>query len=167
MSRKPTTTPFTLSRNDFGKLIYVGADGIPHEGVTPVRAFALTAPDQGLSLVSAEGKELQWIDRFDDLPEDARRLITEELAQREFMPVIARIVSVGSFATPSTWQVETDRGPTELILKSEDDIRRLKGANGTSGTSALIIADSNGIHFLIRDRTALDAHSQKILKRFL
>jgi hypothetical protein len=30
-----------------------------------------------------------------------------------------------------------------------------------------MIADSQGIHYLIRDRLALDAHSQKILKRFL
>jgi hypothetical protein len=70
----------------------------------------------------------------------------------------------GSFATPSTWQVETDRGPTELILKSEDDIRRLRGTRYPQG---LLIADSNGIQFMIRDRSALDAHSQKILKRFL
>jgi hypothetical protein len=150
-----------LNRNTFGKLVYVDADGTAHEGATPVRAFALSAPDEGISLISAEGKELQWIDCLDDLPEDARTLIAAELAQREFMPVIRRIVSVGSFATPSTWQVETDRGAAELILKSEDDIRRLRG------TSALLIADSNGIHFMIRDRTALDAHSQKILKRFL
>lgn len=161
MSRKPVTTPFTLNRNAFGKLVYVDVAGVPHDGVTPVRAFALSAPEQGLALISAEGKELQWIDRLDDLPEDARTLIAEEFAQREFMPVIQRIVSVGSFATPSTWQVETDRGATELVLKSEDDIRRLRG------TSGLLIADSNGIHFLIRDRSALDAHSQKILKRFL
>lgn len=164
MSRKPVTTTFTLSRNAFGKLVYVDADGTRHEGVTPVRAFALTAPDHGLSLVSAEGKELQWIERLDDLPEAARTLLAEEFAQREFMPVIQRIVAVGSFATPSTWQVETDRGATELILKSEDDIRRLKGTGGTNG---LLIADSNGIHYLVRDRNALDAHSRKILKRFL
>jgi hypothetical protein len=161
MSKKPATTTFNLARSAFGKLVYIDAEGVSHEGVTPVRAFALTAPDQGLSLISAEGKELQWIDQLDDLPAAAGQLIADELAQREFMPVIQRIVSVGSFATPSTWQVETDRGATELILKSEDDIRRLRGTNG------LLIADSNGIHFMIRDRTALDAHSQKILKRFL
>lgn len=164
MSRKPVTSAFTLVRNAFGKLIYTGADGTTHEGITPVRAFALTAPDQGISLISAEGKELQWIDQLADLPEAVRTLITEEFAQREFMPVIQRIISVGSFATPSTWQVETDRGPTELILKSEDDIRRLRGTRYPQG---LLIADSNGIQFMIHDRSVLDAHSQKILKRFL
>lgn len=154
---------FSLARNRMGQLVFtkVGAGETAHEGVTPVRAFALIAPDDGISLVSQEGKELQWIDRLDRLPENERRLIAEELTQREFMPVIRRILSVSGFATPSTWQVETDRGPTALILKSEDDIRRLKSPGG------LLIADGNGLHFMIRDRRELDAHSQKILKRFL
>ena len=42
----------------------------------------------------------------------------------------------------------------------EEDIRRLAG-------SALRLADNHGIHYLIRDRYALDAHSRKILDRFL
>lgn len=161
MSRHPVAAAFALSRNAFGRLIYVGADGVAHEGVVPVRAFAISAPDEGIALMSAESKELHWIDRLDDLPEALRSLILAELAQRDFMPTIQRIVSVSSFATPSTWQVDTDRGRAELILKSEDDIRRLKGPG------ALLIADSQGIHYLVRDRRALDAHSQKLLKRFL
>ncbi|GAB1393371.1 DUF1854 domain-containing protein [Rhodocyclaceae bacterium] len=154
---------FSLTRNAFGQLVFikVGAGETAHVGITPVRAFALTAPDAGISLMSPEGKELLWIDSLDSLPENERILIVEELAQREFMPVISRILSVSSFATPSTWQVETDRGPTMLILKSEDDIRRLKSPGG------LLIADGNGLHFMIRDRRDLDAHSQRILKRFL
>lgn len=41
------------------------------------------------------------------------------------MPEVERIVSVSSFACPSTWQVQTNRGPAELVLKGEEDIRRL------------------------------------------
>jgi hypothetical protein len=58
------------------------------------------------------------------------------------------------------WQVETDRGETTFTLKGEEDIRRL-------ASPALLIADSHGINFLIRDRYALDSHSRKILDRFL
>ena len=76
------------------------------------------------------------------------------------MPVILRVNSVSSFATPSTWEIDTDRGPTRLVLKSEEEIRRL-------APPALLIADAHGIHFLIRDRYALDAHSRKLLDRFL
>ena len=76
------------------------------------------------------------------------------------MPVIERIVEVSSFATPSTWTIVTDRGETRLTLKGEEDIRRLT-------PPALLIADSNGIQYLIRDRSALDAQSRKFLDRFL
>ncbi|MDX9993693.1 MAG: DUF1854 domain-containing protein [Rhodocyclaceae bacterium] len=155
------TLPFDLQRNALGRLLFVGADGTAHEGVVPVRAFALTCPDEGIALLSTEGRELAWLTRLADLPPSQRALVEAELAQREFMPVIERILSVNSYATPSTWQVETDRGATQLLLKSEDDIRRLKGPG------ALLIADGNGIHYLIRDRRQLDPDSQKILKRFL
>ena len=84
----------------------------------------------------------------------------EELASREFVPEIRRIIEVSSFATPSTWQVETDRGRTSLVLKGEEDIRRLT-------QTTLMIADANGIQFLIRDIQALDKTSRKLLDRFL
>lgn len=150
-----------LARDTFGKLALTTADGVIHEGVTPVRAFALSAPGDGIALLSAEGKELLWLPQLTAAPAAAQSLLAEELAQRDFMPVIQRIRTISSFATPSTWQIDTDRGATELILKSEDDIRRLQGPG------ALLVADSNGIHYLIRDRRALDATSQRILKRFL
>ena len=155
-----TTTPdFRLHRDSFGKLILTGNDGEAHEAV-PVRAFPIGAPDNGIALVDAHGHELAWIDTLADLDADRRQLVEGELASREFMPVIERIVDVSSYATPSTWTIVTNRGETKLILKGEEDIRRL-------AAPALLIADSNGIQYLIRDRSALDAQSKKILDRFL
>jgi hypothetical protein len=151
---------YQLCRNAFGRLEFSASDGETHDGVVPVRSFPITAPDQGIALVDPYGHELAWIDRLADLPDDLRALLEGELARREFMPVIRRIVSVASFATPSTWQVETDRGLASFVLKGEEDIRRLT-------PPALLIADSHGIHFLIRDRRALDQHSRRILDRFL
>ncbi len=54
----------------------------------------------------------------------------------------------------------TSRGATELILKGEEDIRRLS-------QTRLMIADAHGIHYLVRDTAALDHHSRKLLDRFL
>lgn len=76
------------------------------------------------------------------------------------MPEIRRIVSVSTFATPSSWQVETDRGNATFVLRGEEDIRRLAG-------HTLLITDMHGIFFLIRDALALDRHSRKLLDRFL
>ncbi|HYD61087.1 MAG TPA: DUF1854 domain-containing protein [Noviherbaspirillum sp.] len=150
---------FTLSRNAFGKLVYSDAQGV-HEGVVPVRAFPIGAPDTGIAIVDIDGHELAWINRLEDLPESARVLLQEELKSREFLPVIQHIRHVSTFAVPSTWDVDTDRGTTSFVLKGEEDIRRIAG-------SALLIADSHGVQYLIRDQGALDRHSRKLLDRFL
>lgn len=153
-------TQFQLQRDSYGRLALTAENGIIHEGVTPVRAFPIAAPDEGLSLINYEGHEVAWIERLTDLPPAIAQLIEEELASREFVPEIERITAVSSFACPSTWQVATDRGPAELTLKGEEDIRRLS-------PSRLMIADANGIQFLVRDLARLDRHSRKLLDRFL
>lgn len=155
-----TARPFQLMRNAFGKLVMRLENGDCHEGVLPVRAFPISDPHHGIALVSAEGHELAWIENEAALSEATRVLLQQELARREFMPEIRRICSVSSFATPSVWWVETERGGTRLTLKSEEDIRSL-------GDAALLIADSHGIHYLIRNSTELDAASRKLLGRFL
>lgn len=154
------TDAFQLSRNPLGRLVMTTADGVTHEGVVAVRAFPITAPDGGVALVSAEGRELAWLDSLADLPQAQRALVEAELASREFMPEIRRIMRVSTFATPSSWHVETDRGPTTLVLRGEEDIRRLAG-----GT--LLISDNHGIHYLIRNPQTLDKPSRKLLDRFL
>ncbi|WBR99971.1 DUF1854 domain-containing protein [Pseudoduganella sp. SL102] len=155
-----TTIDFQLRRDPFGRLSLIDAAGTVHEGVAPVRAFPIQAPDEGLALVNTDGKEVIWIDTLDDLPAEIAALIREELSGREFMPEIRRIVDVTSFATPCTWTVDTDRGTADFVLRGEEDIRRI-------GTEALLISDTHGIQFLVRNQYALDKHSKKILDRFL
>lgn len=151
---------FKLERDSYGRLVLTCENGERHVGVTPVRAFPIAAPDEGLSLINYEGHEVGWVDAVADLPADIRELVEDELASREFVPEIRRIVEVSSFACPSTWQVVTDRGEAQLILKGEEDIRRLS-------RTQLLIADANGIQFLIRDLEKLDRPSRKLLDRFL
>lgn len=151
---------FKLSRNAAGRLVLTDADGVNHEGVVPVRAFPISAPDAGLSLLGEDGHELRWINRLSEVPEDTRSLLESELTQREFMPEIVGIKQVSSFATPSKWQVSTNRGDTELLLKAEDHIRRLTN-------TSLLITDGHGVSFMIRDVEALDKHSRRLLERFL
>jgi hypothetical protein len=151
---------YRLSRNPSGRLVFTEANGAAREGVVPVRAFPITAPDGAIALVDQHGHELAWIEQLSDLPDELREIVEAELATREFIPEIRRIREVSSFATPSTWRVETDRGNTSFILKGEEDIRRL-------APPSLLIADSHGVQFLIHDRFALDYHSRKILDRFL
>ncbi|WP_026096779.1 DUF1854 domain-containing protein, partial [Ideonella sp. B508-1] len=75
--------------------------------------------------------------------------------------VIQRLRSVSTFSTPSTWAVDTDRGPATLVLKVEEDIRRLPQRG------RLLITSGHGIVFLVPDLTTLDRHSKRLLERFL
>lgn len=154
---------YQLRKDAFGNLDLVWSDGEVVERVTPVRAFPFSDPEHGFSLVDAESHEVLWLDSINDLNAADRALVDEALASREFMPVITRIDSVSSFNTPSTWQVNTQQGKTQLVLKGEEHIRRINGMGGNN----LLISDNHGIQFLIKDVTQLDKHSRRLLDRFL
>jgi hypothetical protein len=151
---------FDVDRDAFGRWRLTLKDGTCVENVSVVRAFPITQPERGFSIVDALGHERVWIEQLEDLPELLAQTLGDALANREFMPEIQAIHSVSTFATPSTWHVLTDRGETELVLKGEEDIRRL-------GVHAFVIADRHGIHYLIRDITAMDRASRRLLDRFL
>ncbi len=153
------STTHQLQRDALGRLVFIDNKGERHVGVHPVRAFPITAPDAGIAIMNQSGKELCWFPNMAAISEAELGLIEEELAEREFMPVIEKITKVSTFATPSIWDIETDRGPTRIRLKGEDDIRRIAG-------NTLLIADSNGLQFLIKDSTQLDKISKKLLDRF-
>ncbi len=152
---------FELFCDTQGSWVCRVAGGEPQVGVQVVRAFPLSAPDEAISIVGPDGHEAVFVARLDALDDARRAAVAQALSQREFSPVIQRIREVSSFGTPSTWQVDTDRGPTELVLKVEEDIRRLPGQR------RLLITSAHGVVFDIPDRNALDRSSRRFLERFL
>ena len=150
----------SLIRDSLGRLVFIDNAGTQHVDVHAVRAFPITAPNAGISLMDSAGKELFWFTSLAAIPEEDRALLLEELAAREFMPVIEQISSVSSYATPSIWVVQTDRGETRLRLNGEENIRRVAG-------NSLLISDANGVQYLIRDSSQLNKQSRKLLDRFL
>lgn len=150
---------FGLSRDAFGKLVLIDAEGRRHVGVEPIRAFPIAEPGRHVAICDADGRELAWVDDLATLPEPVRAILEEELAARTFLPVIERIRRVSSDSTPADWDVVTDRGPTRFTLQAEDDIRRLDRHRA-------LIVDAQGIRYLIPDTRALDAASRRILERY-
>jgi hypothetical protein len=152
---------FHLERNARGRLVYTDQrSGRVHEGVAPVRAFPIAAPDEGIALMSADGHELAWVATLTELAAPLRTLFEEELNSREFLPEIRRIKSVSGASAHSVWQVQTDRGDTELALKGEESLRRIGG-------TALVVTDVHGVQYLVRQLAALDRVSRKLLDRFM
>ncbi len=138
-SAPPIAAPgsFGLNHDSWGRLVLVDATGRAHLGVEPVRAFPISDPQHWISIVDAEGRELVLIEDATTLPAAVQSVLEEDLARREFVPHIRRIVKVTTDADPSEWRVETDRGPTRFLLNGGDDIRRLS-------PSSVLVIDVHG-----------------------
>lgn len=149
-----------LQRNPLGRWVWTDALGLRHEQVVVVRAYPVTAPEQGVGVMDAEGHELAWFERLDAVLQPLQGVLREAIGEREFLPEIQRLKAVSSLVTPSVWTVQTDRGEARFMLKGEEDIRRLTG-------KALIVSDADGVQYLIRDPMALDKASRKLLDRFM
>jgi hypothetical protein len=143
--------------DEWGQLVLTLADGSLRAGIEPIRCFPLSDPARTIALLDAEGHELLNLPNLDVLDSAARDVLQRELAAREFVPVIRRIVATNA---PNPPVVETDRGQTSFQLESDDDCRRL-------GEQGAVIADSNGIRYSIPDISRLDAASQRILRRLV
>lgn len=152
------TTSLKFDRDAWGRLVLTLDDGQTHTGVEPVRCFPLTDPDKAIALLDADGREILTLADLASLNADARQLLEAELAGREFVPTIQRVIGVSNPNPPCQWTVETDRGQTQFQLESEDDVRKL-------GPNRILIADSNGIRYAIPDIRSLDAASRRIVER--
>ena len=153
-------TPFDLQRDAFGRWTLTLPDGTRHAQVIAVRAFPVSDAQGGAALLDSEGHEIVWVDQVSQLQDPLRAQVLQALNEREFLPEILQLQAVSSFATPSTWTVQTNRGTTQFMLKGEEDIRRLTG-------TVLLINDAHGVQYMIRDLAAMDKHSRKLLDRFL
>ena len=149
-----------LRLDERGRLVLETPDGRRFVGVEPVRAFPITDPGRWVSFCDADGREVLCLESLEGLSPESRRVVEEELALREFVPVIRRIVGVTGEGTPSEWEVETDRGPTRFTLDNEEDLRRL-------GNFRVMITDARKLRYQVPDTRALDSSSRRLLERFL
>lgn len=150
---------FHLERDSFGQLILTDGSGKRYVGVEVVRSFPLTAPRKAISIVDQDGREAMFLNDLDEVPQRELAILEEELAQREFFPVINRIVNKPTDSEPAEWRVETDRGPATFQLENGDHVHRLGGDHFT-------IQDSLGIRYRIPDAKQLDLHSRNVMERF-
>jgi hypothetical protein len=157
---KAPATKFGLMRDQWGQLTFISPNGEKHPNVAPVALFPLSKPDSWISIRSADGTELACVEVARTLTADVWQLLKEDLARREFVPIIRRIVRVSGNTEPCEWQVETDRGPTRFVLQSEDDVRRI-------GEHEIIIVDAHGTRYHIPDLSKVDVKSRRIVEWYV
>ena len=151
---------FTLHRDACERLVLVDAEGRQHAGVEPVRCFPISCAEQWIAICDAQGHELACVEDLGAVPPETRRMLEEELARNEFVPVVQRILSISDDSEYSEWQIETDRGRTSFHINGEDAVRRLDARR-------VMIVDAGGIRYLIPDAAALDSPSRRLLDRYV
>jgi hypothetical protein len=161
MSENKSQSPgFEITRDLTGKVVFTDAAGQQQVGVVVVRAFPVSDPRYAISICDNRGHEIAFVENLDSLAAETRKLLETELARREFMPTIQRVLNDPPHTEPTQWQVLTDRGTITFRLERDSDVRRY-------GENRALVVDSNGMHYQIPDLAQLDPHSRRVLDRVL
>jgi len=153
----PTRPAWKLERRPHHRLDFIDAEGRIHADVDVLRAFPVSAPAGPVAIVGPNDVELAWIESLAAVDPGLRRLLEEELAKREFLPTIERILTV-SDGEPAEWSVVTDRGPHRFTVGHADDILRLPDGGA-------VITDTVGLRYAIPSITRLDGRSRRFFER--
>ncbi len=154
------TWSFELSRDEWCHLKLTDSAGKAYADVAVVPLFPVSASKQWVSIVSADGEELACLDSIQGLSASNVALLEEELAIREFVPIIEKVVRVSGIMEPCEWFVETNHGPTSFVLKTEEDVRRISA-------KAVSITDANGIRYRVEDIKKLDRKSRAFVEWYV
>ena len=86
-----------------------------------VWARPLTGPGGVASILHASKKEeIAILQSFDHLDETSRGVLEEELQRRYFLPSIIRVIKTKAAFGNRYWDVETDCGPRQFLMKSPE-----------------------------------------------
>ena len=122
-----------------------------------VRLFPLSNQTRYISILDAKDKEVCLIKAADHLDTESQRLIKEELARFYFITTITQIRRLRHEYRTLYWDVETERGERDFVVKwSTDTVLWL-----TAKTVQL--EDVDGNRFLIPDVEDMDPPSRKFI----
>jgi hypothetical protein len=151
---------FSLSRDAWDHLQLVDANGVTHRDIVVLPLFPVDTPKEWISILTAEGEELVCLRDVSALPPSDREQIERELAFREFVPQILRVIWVSGTQEPCEWEVDTNFGRTRFVLNSEEDVRRV-----SAWTVHLV--DANGGRFWVDDVRQLDSRSRAFVEWYV
>jgi hypothetical protein len=149
-----------LSRDEWSHLKVTDASGNEYSDVSVVPLFPITECKRWVSLVSADGDEIVCLDSLAGLSAESIKLLEEELALREFVPVIEKVINVSGNQDPCEWVVQTNHGITSFVIKAEEDVRRVS-------SKSVVITDANGIRFRVEDVKKLDSRSRAFVEWYV
>ncbi|MEC7277506.1 MAG: DUF1854 domain-containing protein [Bdellovibrionota bacterium] len=124
------------------------------------QCFPWTTPGRFLSLRDKDDNEVCLIEDLEQINNEARALLKEELAFSQFVLNIINVKNIEEDVELRRFQVETSQGLRVFQTKLEDWPEVLE--NGT-----ILIEDLAGDLFRITNWRELDSHSQKELSPYV
>ena len=125
------------------------------------RAFPLSDPDRYIGLRDAQDKDIGLLETLDGLDPDSRARIDEELHRRYFLPKIVRVNHVKEEFGMTTWDVETDKGHRNFVIRNlRDSVQELS-------PTRILVTDSDGNRYEFPDVRQLDDKSFAVMQRVL
>jgi len=176
---EPTSTPESFEANYLdpgalhfafeGQNLTLQVTGGPcYPRVSLRRSFPLSAQNTFVVVRVPEAErpdrleEIGMIADCQELNDESRQAVERELNQFYLVPVILRIHSIRDEFGFLYWDVETDRGAKQFIMRDS-----IIGHVRQVGQGRWLIIDINQTRYEIRDFTNLDEKSQKLLSHFL
>ena len=151
-----------LERTDVYHVCLTTRDGTRYEKLEPRRLFPFTNTTMYITLLDENECEVGFIRDFEELDADSKKALEECFAEFYMIPSITQLVESSETFGSLKWVVETDRGKVTFRIRNRhSDIKHLYGTN------RVLIRDSNDNRYEIKDYTALDAHSQRLLFSYL
>lgn len=125
------------------------------------RAFPFEKPEEYISVQDEDGREYGIIRKLSDFDGKGRDIVDKALSRKYFCPEIKRIRKLQEQFGYSCWEVDTDVGAMELVLKDTfGSIIRISDIY-------LIINDISGNRYVIPDVSALDRKSYRKIELYL
>lgn len=145
-----------FSRSERGSLI-LRLDGEEYTDLKIRRAFPLEESDHYIGVFAAGDQELGLIENPQQLNDQSRQALLEELAKIYFQPQILAFNSLDEEFGVLRGQIETTSGPRQLEIRSyRTNVRMLSGGRA-------VIEDVDGNRYLIADWRALPQKTREIL----
>ncbi len=152
---------------DGENLTFVDADQVLYPRVTLRRSFPLSAHNNHILVRTPDGemergKEIGIIEDISLLDAESKEAVLRELRLHYFVPRILRIDQIREEFGFLYWKVETDRGAKEFIMRDSiiGSVRRVS-------QNRWLVIDINQTRYEVHDFSALDEHSQNLLRRYL
>ena len=126
-----------------------------------VYAFPVSTPEGHIGVLDHRERVVGMLDGLEGLDAPSRALAEEALEQRYFIPEVVRIHSLREEFGVVYFDVNTDRGRREFVVRGlRDSLRDL-------GNGRFQITDADGNRYSIPNWEALETHSRRLIEEFV